>query len=284
MRFTTYSLNGKTGIAVKKDGEWHGRLEGETGYPGELEDVIATGGLAEAGRDLADAPAVDMSRATLLPPVRRPSKIICIGLNYKDHSAESGFEQPSYPTIFARFPSSLIGDGAPIIRPPQSEQLDYEGELVAVVGRAARNVSEADALNYVAGYSVFNDGSIRDYQFKSPQWTAGKNFDDTGAFGPEFVTSDELPPGCEGLQLTVRLNGQVMQSASISDMVFPVARLVSILSEFMTLEPGDLIVTGTPSGVGLARKPPVFMKDGDVCEVEIEGVGLLRNPVKDAAA
>ena len=145
----------------------------------------------------------------------------------------------------------------------------------------ACHVPEAEALDYVAGYSVFNDASIRDYQFKAPQWTPGKNFDATGAFGPEFVTADELPPGCAGLTLTTRLNGTVVQQASIDDMVFPVARLVSLLSAFMTLEPGDVIVTGTPSGVGLGRQPPLWMVGGDVCEVEIEGVGLLSNPIRE---
>jgi 2-keto-4-pentenoate hydratase/2-oxohepta-3-ene-1,7-dioic acid hydratase in catechol pathway len=175
----------------------------------------------------------------------------------------------------------LIGHGAPILRPPQSVQLDYEGELVAIIGKTARDVNEAEALDCVMGYSIFNDGSIRDYQFKAPQWTPGKNFDDTGAFGPWLVTADELPPGCEGLRLETRLNGQVVQSASTSDMVFPVARLVSILSSFLTLKPGDVIVTGTPSGVGMARQPQLFMKHGDVCEVEIEKIGVLSNPVRD---
>ena len=170
-----------------------------------------------------------------------------------------------------------------MLRPEVSEQLDYEGELVAIIGTPARDVGEAEALKHVIGYSIFNDGSIRDYQFKAPQWTPGKNFDDTGAFGPWFVTADELPAGCEGLRLTTKLNGRVLQDASISDMVFSVAKLVSILSSFMTLKPVDVIVTGTPSGVGLARKPPLFMKDGDVCEVEIEKIGVLSNPIRDRA-
>jgi 2-keto-4-pentenoate hydratase/2-oxohepta-3-ene-1,7-dioic acid hydratase (catechol pathway) len=150
-----------------------------------------------------------------------------------------------------------------------------------VIGRTARDVAEAEALDYVAGYSIFNDASIRDYQFKAPQWTPGKNFDATGAFGPDFVTADALPPGCAGLTLTTRLNGTVVQQASIDDMVFPVARLIAILSSFMTLKPGDLIVTGTPAGVGMGRKPQLWMKDGDLCEVEIEGLGILSNPVRD---
>ena len=281
MRFVSYKSAGKTGLAVQVDTGWHGLTEGEAGFPGDLLSVIRAGATASAGAALAGAPLVDLGSVTLLPPVSDPEKIVCIGLNYKDHSAESGFKQPDFPTIFGRFNSSLIAHGAPILRPAFSEQLDYEGELVVIIGKAARDVAEADALDYVCGYSIFNDASIRDYQFKAPQWTPGKNFDDTGAFGPWFVTADELPPGCEGLRLQTRLNGQVVQDASISDMVFSVAKLIEILSSFLTLKPGDVIVSGTPSGVGLARKPPLWMKQGDVVEVEIDQIGTLSNPVRD---
>lgn len=286
MRFASYRTAGRAGIALDVDGAWHGLSEGDGGYPGDLLSLIRAGGnaLSSAALALRVAPAVNLNSVELLPPVSNPEKVVCIGLNYFDHSAESGFKQPDFPTIFSRFNSSLIAHGDPILRPEVSEQLDYEGELVAVIGKTARDVAEAQALDHVVGYSIFNDGSIRDYQFKAPQWTPGKNFDDTGAFGPYFVTADELPPGCAGLKIETRLNGQVVQSATISDMVFPVARLVSILSSFMTLVPGDVIVTGTPAGVGVARKPPLFMRDGDVCEVEIEGIGILANPVRDRSA
>jgi len=216
-----------------------------------------------------------------LPPIPNPEKIICVGLNYLDHTSESGFVQPDYPTLFTRVNSSLVGDGAPIVRPTVSDQLDYEGELVAVIGRGGRHIKKADALDHVAGYSIFNDASIRDYQFKTPQWTVGKNFDGTGAFGPVFVTADELPDGCKGLKLETRLNGMTVQSAPIASMVFDVASQIEIISAAITLAPGDLLVTGTPSGVGLARKPPLWMKPGDICEVEIEGIGVLRNPILD---
>ena len=199
-------------------------------------------------------------------------------------SAESGFKQPDYPTLFSRFNSSLIGDKAPIIRPLVSVQLDFEGEMVAVIGKGGRHISHADALDHVIAYSIFNDASIRDYQFKSPQWTVGKNFDDTGAFGPVLVTAEELPPGAKGLKLQTRLNGVVVQEASTSDMVFDVATLIATISEAITLKSGDVIVTGTPSGVGLGRKPPLFMKAGDLVEVEIEGIGVLTNPIVDEAA
>jgi len=244
MRFASYLNAGRPGLALKTETGWRGLSEGDASYPGTLQSLIQTGGdaLSRAAAVLASAPAVVMGTVTLLPPLSNPEKIVCIGLNYKDHSAESGFKQPEYPTVFGRFNSSLIAHGAAILRPAFSEQLDYEGELAAIIGKTARDAAEEDALDHIAGYSVFNDGSIRDYQFKAPQWTPGKNFDDTGAFGPDFVTADDLPPGCEGLRLQARLNGQVVQDASISDMVFPVAKLVAILSQFMTLKPGDVIV------------------------------------------
>jgi 2-keto-4-pentenoate hydratase/2-oxohepta-3-ene-1,7-dioic acid hydratase in catechol pathway len=286
MRFASYAQNGRQGLATLVNTSWRGLTEADAAFPGTLLSLIEAGqaALAAAAATLAKAPVVDLGSVTLLPPVSNPGKIVCVGLNYTDHSAESGFKQPEYPTLFGRFNSSLIAHGAPILRPAFSEQLDYEGELVAIIGKTARDVAEADALAYISGYSIFNDASIRDYQFKAPQWTPGKNFDDTGAFGPHFVTADELPPGCEGLKLVTRLNGQVVQEASISDMVFSVAQLVSILSTFMTLQPGDVIVTGTPSGVGLARKPPLWMRDGDTVEVEVEQIGILSNPVRDRDA
>jgi len=286
MRFASYRHQDRQGLALLSENAWHGLIEGDVAFPGTLQALIAEGGdaLSRAAATLAKAPVVDLAAVTLEPPLSNPEKIVCVGLNYTDHSAESGFKQPDYPTLFGRFNSSLIAHGAPILRPAFSEQLDYEGELVAVMGKIARDVTEEEALDYVAGYSIFNDASVRDFQFKAPQWTPGKNFDDSGAFGPHFVTADELPQGCAGLELQTRLNGVVVQRASISDMVFSVAELVAILSRFMTLKPGDVIVTGTPSGVGLARKPPLWMKDGDVCEVEIEGIGVLKNPIRDRVA
>ena len=218
---------------------------------------------------------------TLLPPLANPSKIICLGLNYTDHAAEGGHAAPKYPALFLRAASSLVPHGQPIRRPKVSSQLDYEAELVAIVGRTARHTPEGEALSFVAGYSIFNDASVRDYQRLSTQWTIGKNFDATGGFGPEFVTADELPPGAEGLRITSRLNGQIMQDANTQDMIFGVAKTLSLVSQCMTLEPGDLLVMGTPSGVGYARHPPVWMKHGDVCEVEIEGIGTLRNRIAD---
>ncbi|MDO9435995.1 fumarylacetoacetate hydrolase family protein [Hydrogenophaga sp.] len=221
---------------------------------------------------------------SLLAPVQNPSKAFAIGLNYVDHAAESKFDLPKNPVIFQRFPSSWVAHGEPLIRPKVSRQFDYEAELVAVIGKAGRYIPKERALEHVAGYSLFNDGSIRDYQVRSAQWLWGKNFDQSGSFGPEFVTADELPPGAAGLQIQFRLNGEVLQNANTKDMIFDVATLVAACSEGMTLQPGDIIITGTPSGVGLARNPQVWMKDGDVCEVEVESIGVLRNSVVDEPA
>jgi acylpyruvate hydrolase len=284
MRFAVFSSEGREGLAVTAPGgEFHGLFSGDAGYPGSLDSLVRKGrsALDAAAVALGKGSAIDLNEVTLHPPLSAPGKIICVGLNYVDHSIESGFVVPDYPTIFTRFTSSLLGAGTPIIRPTVSTQLDYEGEMVAVIGVAGRHIAEQDALDHVIGYSIFNDASVRDYQKKSPQWTIGKNFDNTGAFGPYLVTADELSPGGKGLHIQTRLNGTVVQDASTDDMVFSVARLISILSEAITLSPGDIFVTGTPAGVGMARKPPLFMKHGDVCEVEIEGIGILRNTVQD---
>lgn len=286
MRFAAYRDSAGTGLAISRDGTaFRGLRDTDPGFPGHLDALLAMDDAAfGAACDALSAGApVELDAVTLLPPVGRPGKIICVGLNYIDHSAESGFKQPDYPTLFGRFTSSLIGHGAPLLRPTVSEQFDYEGELVAIIGRGGRHIPRERALEHVFGYSIFNDGSVRDYQFKAPQWTMGKNFDDTGPFGPVVVTADELPPGAAGLRIETRLNGAVVQSSNTDALVFDVPTLVAIISEAITLEPGDLLVTGTPSGVGAARKPPLWMKPGDVCEVEIEGIGVLRNPVADAA-
>lgn len=281
MRFITYRLGQDIGLASEQDGRLRGLTATDKAYPGTLDRLVAGGmpALAEASAVLGRGRELDPDAITFLPPLGAPGKIICVGLNYSEHSKESGFKQPDYPTLFARFPSSLIGHRAAMIAPHFSDTLDFEGELVAVIGRGGRSIPKASALDHVIGYSVFNDGSVREYQFKSPQWTMGKNFDDTGAFGPAFVTADELPPGGRGLKLETRLNGQVVQSASTDDLVFDVATLVSTISDAITLAPGDVIVTGTPSGVGHSRTPKLYMRPGDVCEVEVERVGLLRNTI-----
>jgi 2-keto-4-pentenoate hydratase/2-oxohepta-3-ene-1,7-dioic acid hydratase in catechol pathway len=213
--------------------------------------------------------------------IDQPGKIVCLGLNYADHAKEGGNARPEYPSFFMRGPSSLTAHLAPIIRPSVSDKLDYEAELAFIVGKKARNLTKENALECVAGYSIFNDGSLRDYQRKTSQWTIGKNFDQTGAFGPWLVTPDELPSGAHGLQIQSRLNGNLMQNANTKDFLWGIAETIQLITECMTLEPGDVVITGTPAGVGYARTPPIFMKPGDVCEIEIEGIGTLQNSIKD---
>ena len=254
------------------------------GAPSSLDEVLALG---DAGflalRQTAERSTVTLPLSGLhvLPPVLKPGKAFAIGLNYIDHAAESKFDLPKFPVVFQRFASSWVAHGEALVRPHVSVQFDYEAELVAVIGKAGRYIPRERALEHVAGYSLFNDGSIRDYQLRTNQWTLGKNFDATGAFGPDFVTADELPSGASGLRIQCRLNGRTLQDANTKDMIFDVASLVAVCSEAMALQPGDIIITGTPSGVGAARTPPIWMKQGDVCEIEIERIGLLRNGVVD---
>jgi 2-keto-4-pentenoate hydratase/2-oxohepta-3-ene-1,7-dioic acid hydratase in catechol pathway len=223
--------------------------------------------------------AIPLAEVQLQPCLPKPGKIICLGVNYVDHAKEGGNQIGDYPALFLRCASSLLAHGAPLQMPKVSSKLDFEAELAVVIGRRARFVAPEQALDAVFGYACFNDATLRDYQRKTSQWTIGKNFDATGAFGPCLVTADELPPGCVGLNIQSRLNGQVMQSANTADMAFGVARTIALLSESLTLEPGDVVVMGTPGGVGYARNPPVWMKAGDTIEVEIEGIGVLSNPV-----
>ena len=247
----------------------------------DLDTLVASGAdVLRVINDAATTKELDPGAIDYLPLLRRPSKIVCVGLNYAEHAAESPYKDiPAYPTFFPRFAAGLVGHEKPMILPMVSEQLDYEAELAVVIGRRGRHIARADALSYVLGYSLFNDASLRDYQFKAPQWTAGKNFEGTGAFGPELVTPDELPEGAAGLRIQCRLNGQTVQNDTTANMIFKVADLIHLLSEFISVEPGDVLVTGTPAGVGFGRKPPVWMKEGDLIEVEVEQIGILRNRV-----
>ena len=257
-----------------------------SGLPSTLDELLRQG---RAGLDAARTAVATATRRLpldglrYLPPVANPAKAFAIGLNYMDHAAESNFEPPKFPVVFQRYASSWVAHNEALVRPKVSVQFDYEAEFVAVIGKAGRYISKERALEHVAGYSIFNDGSIRDYQLRTNQWLLGKNFDNSGSFGPEFVTADELPAGASGLQIQCRLNGQTLQNANTRDMIFDVATLVGVCSEAMALQPGDIIITGTPSGVGLARKPQVWMKAGDVCEIEVEGMGVLRNGIVDEA-
>ncbi len=218
----------------------------------------------------------------LLPCLPQPGKVICLGVNYVDHAAEGGNVVADYPTLFLRCSTSLAAHGNGIMRPAISSKLDYEAELAVVIGQRIYAADETQALNAVFGYSCFNDATLRDYQKRTSQWTIGKNFDRTGGFGPWIVPATELPPGCDGLHIESRLNGQVMQSANTRDMVFKVAQTLSLLSQCVTLEVGDVVVMGTPAGVGYARKPPVWLQPGDVIEIEIEGIGILKNSIIQA--
>lgn len=278
MRISHFFRDGRKGIGLWKGVKLVGYMADDADYPGDL-DVLIGGDLAVSLAPLADAPEIDLTEIRYAPPFSRPDKILCIGLNYADHTREVEMAQPNYPTVFARFASSLMGHQEPALLPACSEQFDFEGELALVIGKRGRHISASDAQAHIAGWSVFNDISVRDYQFKSPQWTVGKNFDATGAFGPQFVTADALPAGAAGLRIATRLNGELVQDANTDDMIFKPHRLIEILSQAMTLEPGDVIVTGTPSGVGMGRTPPLWMKPGDIVEVEVEHIGTLRNPV-----
>jgi acylpyruvate hydrolase len=255
-------------------GEWLAKNNGETKPLAE----IAKRAPGSARRPLAGL--------TYALPVGRPGKVICLGLNYLDHVKEGPNRDniPKFPTIFMRSRTSLVPHGQPIMRPRVTETLDYEAELIVVVGRRAKHLTAANAAACIAGYSCGNEGSVREFQRKTTQWDMGKNFDRTGGFGPWLVTADELPPAAKGLKIESRLNGKVMQSDNTDNMMFPIVDLLVYVTQGMTLEPGDVIFTGTPSGVGHARQPPVFMKTGDTCEVEIQGIGVLRNPVVDEKA
>ncbi len=222
---------------------------------------------------------------TLAMPLAKPGKIICLGLNYAEHAKEGGYDIPDYPAMFLRVNSSVMAANAPMVIPNASITFDYEAELMVVIGKGGRHISEDNALDHVFGYTAFNDGSVREYQRKTHQWTAGKNFDQTGAIGPVVVTQDEVPTGARDLKIMTRLNGETVQNSNTSDMIFPVEKTVAILSEIMTLEAGDLIAFGTPPGVGHARRPQLWMKPGDTVEVEIEGIGICQSPLvsEDAA-
>ena len=243
---------------------------------------LAADGVSDA--QWRSAEPVDANQVEWLMPVARPGKVICLGLNYAAHAAEGGNAAPEYPSFFMRGATSLIAHQAPLVRPRVSDKLDFEAELAVIIGRRARHLTADDALQAVAGYSCFNDGSLRDYQRRTAQWTIGKNFDGTGAFGPWLVPESELPPGANGLRIQSRLNGQIMQDDNTGNMMVSVQHALVLLSEVLTLEPGDVIAMGTPAGVGYARSPSVWMQPGDRIEIEIESIGVLSNPVVQEGA
>ena len=286
MRLLRYEQDGRLGLAAGLSGEFRGLLVGDSAFPGDIDQLLAQGAnLTKVGQMLLDtAPVVDFSQLQFKPPVGRPGKIVCLGLNYAAHVLEFGRKIPERPEIFARFTSTLVGHNSPLVRPFLSEQFDYEGELAVIIGRSGRHIPKDKALDHVAAYSIFNDASVRDYQNFGSQWLPGKNFDSSGAFGPWLVTPDQLPPGASGLNIQTRVNGEILQNSNTADFIRSVADIISYLSQIMTLEPGDVLSTGTPGGVGYARQPQIFLKAGDICEVEIEGLGILHNPVVDERA
>jgi len=274
------SADGVACLAVRRaDGAY---VDVSSADPSLGEDV---GALLASGPDWRNRVEAALPRAAAVeasgwrPLVVRPPKLLCLGLNDRDHAAEGNFPVPEYPAVFARVASSLIGHRQAMLRPPESEQLDYEVELAVVIGRGGRRIPEQRALDYVAGYTVFNDGTIRKYQRKTPQWTIGKNWHGTGALGPELVTADALPAGASGLQLATWVGEEQLQDGNTERMVFSVAKTIEILSEVLLLEPGDVIAMGTVRGVGHARTPPRWLRPGETVRASIEGIGEIANPI-----
>jgi 2-keto-4-pentenoate hydratase/2-oxohepta-3-ene-1,7-dioic acid hydratase in catechol pathway len=287
MRYTTYIDNGQARLGVVHNSEVIDLNRAQPQISADLRTALKAGQDLEAAAKAAiasNAPRRKLESLELAPVLPEPGKIVCLGLNYYDHAKEGGREKPVYPWFFLRCATSLVAHDKPALRPKVSDRLDWEAELGVVIGKTVKHCTMDNALDAVFGYTVFNDISVRDYQKKTPQWTIGKNFDRTGPLGPTLVTADELKPGAVDLRIQSRLNGQVMQDANTRDMIWGVAETIMLLSECMTLEPGDLIVMGTPAGVGQARTPPVWMKHGDTIEIEIEQVGLLRNTIEDEVA
>lgn len=250
------------------------------GRAADLKALIAADLLGEAAASAAEATAtLPLSELQLLPVIPNPGKIVCVGLNYGEHVRETGREITEQPTLFLRVAESQVAHGEAIVLPPESSKLDYEGEIAIVIGRGGRRIAEADAWNHIAGYACYNDGSIRDWQSATPQWTAGKNFWRTGGFGPWMVTRDEVQDN-QVMTLVTRLNGQEMQRTTTDKLIHSIPRQIAHISAFMPLAAGDVIVTGTPGGVGAKRSPPVWMKAGDVVEIEVDAIGILRNGIR----
>ena len=284
MRFLVGTVGGETRVfAVTGDKAVNlSAALPEVGH--DLSALAASPALVKRAASVSDTGAIAVDDITPALPIDQPPTIICLGLNYTDHIKEGGYDIPEYPALFMRGRRSIMAAGAPLVRPTCSEQLDYEAELMVIIGTGGRHISEADALNHVFGYTVFNDGSVRDYQRKTHQWTPGKNFDDTGAIGPFVVTPDEVPAGASGLKIESRVGTEILQSSNTANMIWSAARAISIISGYTTLQPGDHIALGTPPGVGHAKKPnPRWLKPGEVVDIEIEGIGICSNPIVDEA-
>ncbi len=283
MRLLVGSVAGKRGVFAV-DGEKAVDLSAAIPDIGsDLTGLIADAALMKQAEKAASGGAtVDMADITPALPVTEPPTIICLDLNYTDHIKEGGYDIPDYPALFMRGRQSIMAAGEPMVRPSCSERLDYEAELMVIIGKGGRHILEDDALDHVFGYTVFNDGSVRDYQRKTHQWTPGKNFDQTGAIGPVVVTPDEVPPGASGLKIESRVGDEILQSSNTGNMIWSAASAISIISEYTTLQPGDHIALGTPPGVGHAKKPnPRWLRPGETVEVEIERIGICASPVVD---
>ena len=248
-------------------------------YP-DLKALIAARAIADAQKLAAEKPDVPLAELTWLPVIPNPGKILCVGLNYQEHVAETGRDNTEQPAFFIRVAESQVGHRQPLLRPKESTHLDFEAEIAVIIGKVGRRIAQSEAWDYVAGYSCYNDGSVRDWQRHTVQWTAGKNFAQTGAFGPWMVTADEIPPNTK-LTLSCRLNGERMQHATTDHMIFKIPKLIEYCSAWTPLAPGDVLVTGTPGGVGSRRNPPIWMKSGDRVEIEIDKVGVLENTIAD---
>jgi 2-keto-4-pentenoate hydratase/2-oxohepta-3-ene-1,7-dioic acid hydratase in catechol pathway len=247
----------------------------------DIRALLAAGALEQAKQAGAgQTPDLKLAEVRLLPVIPNPGKILCVGLNYDDHRKEGKHEKTEAPAVFVRFAESQVGHGQPMLRPRESRKFDFEGEIALVIGKSGRRIDEKDAWAYIAGYSCYNDGSVRDWQHATSQWTAGKNFAASGGFGPWMVTADEIPPG-RVLSLVTRVNGVEMQRSTTAFLLHPFIRLISHISAWIPLAPGDVIVTGTPAGVGARREPPVWLQPGDVVEVEVGNIGVLRNTIAD---
>ena len=281
MKLASFIVQGRSTYGVV-DGDQVVDLESlKHTFGTDLKQAIANNRLADlTSVVLTSLPHIPLAEVAFLPVIPNPGKVLCIGINYATHVRETGREMPTYPMIFTRFADSQTAHLQPIVRPKASHKLDFEGELAVVIGKPARHVKQADALDYIAGYACYNDGSVRDWQKHTIQFTPGKNFPNTGGFGPWLITSDEIGDP-QDLELTTRLNGEVMQHTSTSDMIFDVRKLIEYCSTFTELAPGDVIVSGTTGGVGAFREPPVWMKPGDEVEIEISRIGILRNSIVD---
>ena len=281
MKLISYQYNGRDSYGAVVGDRVVDLREAFGAQAPDLKAFIAAGLTAKAAAQVDAAQAtLPLSEMRLLPVIPNPGKIFCIGLNYGEHIRETGKEVTEKPVIFLRVADSQLAHGEDIVRPRVSERLDYEGEIAIVIGKGGRHIGEAESWSHIAGYSCYNDGSVRDWQLHTSQWAPGKNFWKTGAFGPWMVTADEIAPD-QKMTLVTRLNGQEMQRATTDMMVHSIPRQIAYISAFVPLEPGDVIVTGTPGGVGNKRTPQVFMKPGDVCEIEVDAIGVLRNGIRD---